>query len=116
MKFTTEPLHPGVFYHIYNRGNNGEDLFIEARNYPYFLALYAKYVEPVAETFAYCLMKNHFHLLVRIKTVDEFLARTSPDQTSQVSKTCEVLNAGGVKLFNPSPRFFQPVQRLRKSD
>jgi hypothetical protein len=34
------PLVPGVVYHIYNRGNNGEDIFIEARNYDYFMKLY----------------------------------------------------------------------------
>jgi REP element-mobilizing transposase RayT len=60
------PLVPGVFYHIYNRGNNGEDIFIEERNYAYFMKLYGKYVSPVAETYAYCLLCNHFHLMVRI--------------------------------------------------
>lgn len=62
-----ESLQYGAFYHIYNRGNNGEILFREPRNYSYFLRLYAAYIEPVAETYAYCLMSNHFHLLVRIK-------------------------------------------------
>lgn len=61
-------LEPNKYYHIYNRGNNGENIFLEERNYHYFLKLYAKYVEPVADTFAYCLLKNHFHLLIRIKT------------------------------------------------
>jgi putative transposase len=61
------PLEHGKYYHIYNRGNNRENLFVEERNYRYFLQLYAKYIEPVADTFAYCLMRNHFHLLVRIK-------------------------------------------------
>jgi REP element-mobilizing transposase RayT len=62
-----EPLLHGQYYHLYNRGNNGEILFREERNYAYFLRLYAQYIEPVAETYAYCLMPNHFHLLVRIK-------------------------------------------------
>jgi hypothetical protein len=30
------PLEYGQYYHIYNRGNNRENLFVEARNYPYF--------------------------------------------------------------------------------
>ncbi len=76
------PLQPGCYYHIYNRGNNREDLFRQERNYRYFLQLYARHVIPVAVTFAYCLLRNHFHLLVRIR---ETL------QTSQVSETCEVL-------------------------
>ncbi len=62
-----EPFVPGKYYHIYNRGNNGEDLFRVSDNYQHFLRLYEKYVHPVADTFAWVLMKNHFHLLVRIK-------------------------------------------------
>ena len=61
------PLATGVFYHIYNRGTNRENIFIQERNYAYFLSLYAKYIEPVAETYVYCLLKNHFHLLVRVR-------------------------------------------------
>ncbi len=61
-------LTEGTYYHIYNRGNNREDVFVEPDNYPYFLSLYTKHIEPVAETFAYCLLRNHFHLLVRIKS------------------------------------------------
>jgi hypothetical protein len=30
------PLQYGEYYHIYNRGNNRENIFIEERNYPYF--------------------------------------------------------------------------------
>jgi putative transposase len=62
-----EPLQPGQIYHIYNRGNNRENLFVEERNYRYFLTLYSRHVAPVVDTYAYCLLRNHFHLLVRIR-------------------------------------------------
>lgn len=61
-----EPLVPGEYYHIYNRGNNRENLFREERNYHYFMQLYARYITPIACTFAFCLLRNHFHLLVQI--------------------------------------------------
>src|SRR5436190_1092421 len=76
------PLEFGEYYHIFNRGIDGEDIFREERNYTYFLKLYAKYVEPIADTFAYCLLGNHFHLLVRIKG----------EETCRVSETGQVLN------------------------
>lgn len=60
-------IQPGVFYHIYNRGTNRENIFVEKRNYAYFLSQYKEYIEPVAQTYAYCLLKNHFHLLVRMR-------------------------------------------------
>ncbi|HOG46439.1 MAG TPA: hypothetical protein PLJ35_00870 [Anaerolineae bacterium] len=61
------PLEPGKYYHVYSRGNNRENIFLEERNYAYCLKLYACHIEPVAETFAYCLMRNHFHVLVRVR-------------------------------------------------
>ena len=65
------PLRYGGYYHVYNRGNNRENIFIEEHNYGYFLGLYAKCIEPVACTYAYSLLRNHFHLLVRIKALEE---------------------------------------------
>ena len=65
------PLQYGSYYHIFNRGNNRENLFYEGQNYRYFMKLYARYIELVADTYAYCLLRNHFHILVRIKSEDE---------------------------------------------
>ncbi len=63
----TDPLEPGFYYHIFNRGIDGCDLFREPANYEYFFALYLKYIDPVADTYAWVMMKNHFHFLIRIK-------------------------------------------------
>ena len=64
-------LQYGTYYHIYNRGTNGEVLFIHEKYYAEFLTLYKEYIVPVADTLAYCLMSNHFHLLIRVKNDDE---------------------------------------------
>jgi REP element-mobilizing transposase RayT len=65
------PLTYGTFYHIYNRGNNRENVFFQERNYAYFLQLWWKHISPIAETWAYCLMKNHFHAVVYIKNKED---------------------------------------------
>lgn len=62
-----EQLDYGKFYHIYNCGINGCNLFNEPDNYQYFFHLYDKHISPIADTYAWVLMPNHFHLLVRIK-------------------------------------------------
>jgi len=77
----TERLESGKYYHIYNRGINSENIFKENRNHEYFLSLYTKHIDPIAETLAWCLLKNHFHLLVRIKTFDEINKIIVPHQS-----------------------------------
>lgn len=67
------PLLYNTYYHIYNRGTNRENIFIEERNYDLFMRLYEKYVAPVADLCVYCLLRNHFHLLVRVKSEEEIL-------------------------------------------
>jgi REP element-mobilizing transposase RayT len=81
------PLLYDTYYHIYNRGVNRENVFIEERNYDYFLLLYAKHIEPVAQTFAFCLLRNHFHLLVKIKAAEEILFPQSQNQSLRDLKT-----------------------------
>lgn len=66
-----EMLVPGSTYHIYNHANGKENLFISNDNFNFFLKRYAHFIEPIANTIAYCLMPNHLHLLVKIKEVEE---------------------------------------------
>ena len=89
-----QPILHGNYYHIYNRGNNGIDVFLDSDSYYHFLRLYAKYVEPIAETFAWCLLKNHFHLLVRIKDKNEI------DENQLTYNTTEK-----PKVIDPSRQF-----------
>ncbi len=66
-----ETLELGSYYHVYNRGNNGSKIFFDDANYSYFLQLYQKYISPVAKTYAWCLMRNHFHFLIYLKEEKE---------------------------------------------
>jgi REP element-mobilizing transposase RayT len=80
------PLLYDTYYHIYNRGNNRENIFIQERNYEYFLNLYAKYIEPVADTFAYSLLRNHFHLSLRVKSEEEIIHHMKTLKVSPANK------------------------------
>jgi hypothetical protein len=60
-------LEYGKYYHIYNRSNSPLDLFQSEENNRHFLRLYEKYIWPIADTYSWILMKNHFHFLIRIK-------------------------------------------------
>ncbi len=67
------PLLYDTYYHIYNRGNNGENIFVQERNYEHFMNLYFKYIDPIAETFAYCLLRNHFHVSLKTRAEEEII-------------------------------------------
>ena len=67
------PLLYDTYYHIYNRGVNGENIFFEERNYDLFLRLYEKHLLPVTDLFAYCMLRNHFHVNLRVKSEEEII-------------------------------------------
>ncbi len=96
-----EPLQYGCYYHIYNRGNNREKLFVERRNYPYFLKLYTKHIQSVAETFSYCLLPNHFHFSIRTYTEEEQEAY----YREQIGSISEIEPIYPFKLCKPSRAF-----------
>lgn len=113
------PLQPGRFYHVFNRGVNGEALFREERNYRYFLEKYAHHVVPVAKTFAYALLPNHFHLLVQVRRT---AARSDCDQkdtltTKRIARAFANLFSGYAKAINKAygrtgSLFERPFQRI----
>jgi REP element-mobilizing transposase RayT len=64
------PLLADQFYHVFSRAVGSEKLFISNENYLYFLRKMKHHILPVADVFAYSLLPNHFHLLVRIKQME----------------------------------------------
>ena len=62
------PLEPDCTYHLFNRGNNKNLIFFLEKNYSYFLKRFSKYMSAYLDVFAYCLLPNHFHILVRVKS------------------------------------------------
>jgi len=66
------PLLPNNYYHLYNRGVNKGLIFFSDRNYQYFLNKMSFFFQSKADILAYCLMPNHFHLLIKINS-DNFV-------------------------------------------
>lgn len=55
----------GGIYHVINRGNMGMQVFADTEDYDYFLKLlYIGLKKESVDVHAYCLMPNHFHLLL----------------------------------------------------
>jgi len=92
-------LEPGFFYHIYNRGNNHENVYVEERNYPFFLDLLFKHLVAVCDVYCYCLLKNHFHLIVRIKDIEDLPIKLMSDKNRLHQPFSNFFNAY-TKSFN----------------
>ena len=97
-----EALQGERYYHIFNRGNNKEKIFFESRNFEYFLLLLEKHIVPVADIYAYCLLSNHFHLLIKTKNIENetLLSRSFSNFFNAYSKAVN-------KSYNRSGSLFQ---------
>ncbi len=69
----TVPLLEGNYYHVYNRANNREKLFYHEDNYGYFLNKFKEYLSEFVELYSFCLIPNHFHLLIKVIKEDSDL-------------------------------------------
>ena len=116
MKKYTDPIRCGTYHHIFNRGINGEDIFTEERNYTYFLTKYALYVYPVAQTFAYCLLRNHFHLLIRTRDAGEILSNLNKQTGAEFGEIEQVLLAEKCISLQFSKLFNGYAQAFNKSN
>ena len=60
-------LTKGHLYHVFNQGNNRQKIFFNPDNYLFFLEKIRKHILPYADVLAWCLMPNHFHLMILVK-------------------------------------------------
>jgi putative transposase len=57
-------------YHVFNQGNNRQPIFYSRENYLFFLKKIKSHVLPFADLLAWCLMPNHFHLMIYVNSVE----------------------------------------------
>ena len=72
-------------YHIYNQGNNRREIFFERENYLFFLRKIKTYVSPYVDILAWCLMPNHFHLMVLVRELSLVLPNQDLTQSQALT-------------------------------
>jgi len=117
MPTNPDPLTFGTFYHIYNRGNNHENVFLQERNYDYFMELWWKHTSPIAETCAYCLLKNHFHATVFIKYEEDLIGLNLKEPSQYFANFFNAYTRGvNIATGRSGALFESPFKRIPVTD
>lgn len=72
MPYRKHPLSANHYYHIFNRGNNKQNIFYEAKNYLFLLKRIRENILEFSDLVAYCLMPNHYHFIIKIINPEKF--------------------------------------------
>ncbi len=60
--------YPGALYHIMTRGNERSNIFKDKKDYQNFLVVFSEVIDRYNwQCFAYCLMSNHYHILIKTR-------------------------------------------------
>jgi REP element-mobilizing transposase RayT len=107
----TDIFEVGEMYHIYSRTIGNEMLFRNDDNYAYFMKKFSYYLDDKLETLAFCLLPNHFHLLVKVKenTTNELIVKGFSDFLNAYSKSIN-------KVFGRNGALFQRKFKRKKID
>ncbi len=103
-------MSPEEKYHLFNHANGKENIFIEPKNYAFFLQKLAIHILPVCKLFSYCLMPNHFHLVLEVHSEEELFSLwqkpgaknqlTAKELELKTSKTFANLFSSYTQAFN----------------
>ena len=105
-----EKLRFGETYHILNRAVSSDKLFLSDKDYFYFLQKLNYFLLPWIDVIAYCLIPNHFHLLVNIKEkekIPEKLLKPGGDDPEKL-----IIRAFG-NFFNSYAKSFNNVHKRK---
>ena len=77
------------YFHVICKSINQNSLFLSDENKFYFLKKYHQFLFPFVDTYAYCLLDNHVHWLVKIKienAICEYIQQISPTEQTSVQQ------------------------------
>jgi putative transposase len=114
----------GQIYHVFNRGNNSQTVFFSRENYLFFLEKLRNHILPHADILAWCLMPNHFHLMIEVNRVVVDVSEqvtlirsegfTSSETLTRTSKKRTINDSIGIILRSYS-RAIQKQQKITGS-
>jgi len=92
----------GRLYHVYNQGNNRQKIFFTQDNYLYFLKKMRTYICPYADILAWCLMPNHFHIMIEVKHVNLQIGKA--DKKRSLNESIAILLRSYTRAINKAQK------------
>ncbi|MBN2731640.1 MAG: transposase [Balneolaceae bacterium] len=120
MKNYKPPFKSSHFYHVYNRGNNQQNIFYERKNYDFFLKQWDEYLGELVDVWAYCLLPNHFHFLINTRSKERLakfqkLGKSNSKMISNQFRNFFISYTKSInKVYNRTGSLFQkPFKRIK---
>jgi len=92
-------------YHIYTQGNNQQKIFYSQENYLFFLRKIRTHIHPFTEILAYCLMPNHFHLLIVANEKTVLTKEVAKKQKNILSENIRIMLSSYTQAINKQEGF-----------
>jgi REP element-mobilizing transposase RayT len=91
-------------YHIYNRGNDGSKIFFVPDNYNFFLKKVSMCFKNNSHVLSFCLMPNHFHLLILVLSEEKKIPRRIGTMLSSYTQAVNKKNGKTGSLFQQNTK------------
>ncbi len=105
-----QALQPNTFYHIYNKAHENQKLFYDNEDYKRFLITLNKYLNKSVEFYSFCLIPNHFHLLIKTMQTEKSYSKSFSDLFNSYARYLQVRHDLTGNIFN------RPFKRLPITD
>ncbi|MBL7789160.1 MAG: hypothetical protein JNL75_04930 [Chitinophagales bacterium] len=95
-----QKLEPNEIYHLFSRANGSELMFQSNENYLYFLKKLDHHTASIAKIYAYSLLPNHFHLLVRINDFEYIIEQFEIIKKRKFNSDVDVISDFIIERFS----------------
>ena len=101
-------------YHVYNRTVDKKPMFTSDENYAYFIRQFDKYLSNYIKIYAYNLLGNHFHFMIKVNDLTDltsFQKLSNLELPNQQKSTHDIVSHQFKKFFQSYAMAFNKEQK-----
>ena len=98
-------------YHVYNRTVDRKPMFTSDENYAFFIRQFDKYLSNYIKIYAYNLLGNHFHFMIKVNDLTTFQKLSNLELLNQQKTTHDIVSHQFKKFFQSYAMAFNKEQK-----